>query len=194
LTRTRTALGAPVLAFSGASGSGKTTLLVKLLPALLARGLSVAALKASGHRHAFDRPRKDSARLRAAGALAVALSGEDEVAYFGPPAASLRELLALLPPADLVVAEGFKGVALPRVEVHREVVERTFLCARDRRVIAVVSDVAPPRALPWFRVRQVEALADFVAAFARSGSAPSRRALGGRAAPPRRRATTRRSP
>ena len=43
----------PVLAFSGVSGSGKTTLLVKLIPALRARGLTVAALKRSGHVHPF---------------------------------------------------------------------------------------------------------------------------------------------
>jgi molybdopterin-guanine dinucleotide biosynthesis protein B len=156
----------PVLVFSGASGSGKTTLLVKLIPALRARGLTVAALKHSGHRHAFDRPGKDSARLRAAGAVAVALAGPAEVAYFGPPVAGLAALAALLPPCDLVLAEGFKGERAPRVEVHREVIDRAFLCARDRSVVAVVSDAAPPRGLPWFTAGDVEGVADFVAAFA----------------------------
>jgi molybdopterin-guanine dinucleotide biosynthesis protein B len=155
----------PLLVFSGASGSGKTTLLVKLIPALRARGLAVAALKHSGHRHAFDRPGKDSARLRAAGAVAVALAGPAEVAYFGPPVRGLAALAALLPPCDLVLAEGFKGERAPRVEVHREVIDRAFLCARDRSVVAVVSDVPPPRPLPWFTAGDVDALADFVAAF-----------------------------
>ncbi|GEJ59169.1 molybdopterin-guanine dinucleotide biosynthesis protein B [Anaeromyxobacter diazotrophicus] len=159
----------PVLAFSGASGSGKTTLLVKLIPALRARGLAVAALKHSGHEHPFDRPGKDSARLRGAGALAVALSGPREVAYFGPPRRALAELVALLPPCDLVLAEGFKRERVPRVEVHREAIDRAFLCARDRGVLAVVSDVEPPRPLPWFAAREVEALAEWVARWAKGG-------------------------
>ncbi|HET9597408.1 MAG TPA: molybdopterin-guanine dinucleotide biosynthesis protein B, partial [Anaeromyxobacteraceae bacterium] len=167
----------PVLAFSGASGSGKTTLLVKLLPALAARGLAVAALKGSGHRHAFDRPGKDSARLRAAGARAVALASPHEVAFFGPPVQSVGALLRLLPPVDLVVAEGFRRAALPRVEVHRQAIDAAFLCATDRRVIAVVSDAPPPRPVPWFRAGEVEALADLVAAFARAGGRTRRRAL-----------------
>jgi molybdopterin-guanine dinucleotide biosynthesis protein B len=169
-----------VLAFSGASGSGKTTLLVKLLPALVARGLAVAALKGSGHRHAFDRPGKDSARLRAAGARAVALAAPHEVAYFGPPVTSVDALVRLLPPVDLVLAEGFRRAALPRVEVHRQAIDPEFLCATDRRVIAVVSDVPPPRPVPWFRAREVDALADLVAAFAHAGGRTRGRALAAR--------------
>jgi molybdopterin-guanine dinucleotide biosynthesis protein B len=159
----------PVLAFSGASGSGKTTLLLRLIPALRARGLTVAALKHSGHVHPFDRPGKDSARLRRAGAVAVALSGPREVAYFGPPRHAVAELVALLPPCDLVLAEGFKGERLPRVEVHREAIDRQFLCARDPDVLAVVSDVEPPYPIPWFTAGEIEALAERVARFAEEG-------------------------
>jgi len=158
-----------VLAFSGASGSGKTTVLVKLIPALRARGLIVAALKHSGHVHPFDRRGKDSARLRGAGAVAVALSGPREVAYFGPPRRALEDLIALLPPCHLVVAEGWKHERLPRVEVHREAIDRGFLCVYDPDVLAVVSDVEPPRPVPWFTFGEVEALAEWVARFAEGG-------------------------
>jgi molybdopterin-guanine dinucleotide biosynthesis protein B len=168
---------APILAFSGPSGVGKTTLLVSLIAALRARGITVAALKHSGHRHPFDVPGKDSARLRAAGAVAVAVSGPHEIAYFGPPVADLAALAGMLPPADVVLAESFKGESVPRVEVHREAVSREFLCARDRRVIAVVSDAPPPRPLPCFAAGEVERLADFVARFARAGRRGRRRAL-----------------
>src|SRR5919198_5097618 len=152
----------PVVAFSGPSGVGKTTLLVKLIPALRARGLAIAALKRSGHPHPFDRPGKDSARLRAAGAAAVALSGPHELAYFGPPVRQLRALVRLLPRVDLIVAEGFKAERVARVEVHRKAISREFLCARDRNVIAVVSDEEPPRPVPRFGARDVEKLADFL--------------------------------
>lgn len=167
----------PILAISGPSGVGKTTLLVKLIPALLARGIRVAALKHSGHPHTFDRPRKDSARLRRAGAIAVVVQGPVELAYFGPPVRGLRALARLLPPADLILAEGFKTEAIPRLEVHRGAVGAPFLCARDPRVVAVVSDEPPPRRVPWFTARDVDALAEFVASFALTGGRARGRAL-----------------
>jgi molybdopterin-guanine dinucleotide biosynthesis protein B len=164
-----------ILAFSGPSGSGKTRLLVRLLPALRARGLAVCALKHTGHAHPLDGRGKDTERLRRAGALAAAIEGPSGMALFGPPAGGPRALARLLPPCDLVVAEGFRSAALPRVEVHRRSVSPEFLCARDRRVVAVVTDEPPPRRLPAFRPGQVEALADFVAAFARRGRGAARR-------------------
>ena len=152
-----------IVAVSGPSGSGKTRLLTRLVPALRRRGLEVGALKHAGHAHTLDRPGKDSARLRRAGAVAVAVQARDELAFFGPPLrGGARALARLLPPVDLVLAEGFKGEALPRLEVHRRAVSREFLCARDRRVVAVVGDEPPPRDLPRFRPSEVEAVADFL--------------------------------
>jgi|OpeIllAssembly_1097287.scaffolds.fasta_scaffold1117396_1 molybdopterin-guanine dinucleotide biosynthesis protein B len=168
----------PVVAFSGHSGAGKTTLLERLLPALARRGIRAGALKHSGHPHAFDVPGKDSDRLRRAGAVAVAVQGPAGLAWFGPPLrGGARALARLLPPCDLVLAEGFKSERLPRVEVHRAAVGGPFLCARDRGVVAVVSDVPPPRRLPTFHPDDVEAIADFLAGrLRRSGRrAPSRR-------------------
>jgi len=157
----------PVLAFSGPSGSGKTRLLARLLPALRARGLEVCALKHTGLRHRLDARGKDSDRLRRAGALAVAIEGPAGMALYAPPTGSARALARLLPPCDLVVAEGFRSAALPRIEVHRRRISSDFLCAGDRRVLAVVTDEPPPRRLPAFGPGEVEAIADFVAAFAR---------------------------
>jgi molybdopterin-guanine dinucleotide biosynthesis adapter protein len=164
------------VAFSGPSGAGKTRLLTRLVPALLRRGLRVGALKHSGHPHAFDRRGKDSERLARAGALAVAVLGPAGVAYFGPPVRGVQALARLLPPqVDLVLAEGFKGEPLPRVEVHRREVGRDFLCARDRRVLAVVTDEPPPRRLPAFAPSEVEALADFLCRRLGLGAAGRRR-------------------
>jgi molybdopterin-guanine dinucleotide biosynthesis protein B len=63
---------------------------------------------------------------------------------------------------DLVVAEGFKAEPVPRVEVHRREVSRAFLCARDPRVFAIVTDEPPPRPVRAFREGEIEALADLV--------------------------------
>lgn len=167
---------APIVAFSGPSGSGKTRLLARLIPALARRGLRVGALKHSGHPHGLDRRGKDSERLVRAGATAVVVEGPSALAYFGPPAGGPRAMARLLPPVDVVVAEGFKSEGLWRVELHRKTLGGEFLCARDRRVVAVVTDEPPPRQVPTFGPGDVEPLADFLCRRFRLGRAARPRA------------------
>ncbi len=173
MTRSRLA----VVAVSGPSGVGKTRLLARLIPALARRGVRVAVLKHTRHAHPFDRPGKDTDVLRRAGAIAAAIEGPEGMAWFGPPAGSLDALVATLPPVDLVLAEGFRDAPVPRVEVHRRSVSREFLCARDRRVLAVVTDEAPPRPIRSLAADDEEGLAALLCA---------RFGLGRPARPPRR--------
>ena len=152
----------PIIAVSGPSGAGKTRLIALLLPRLSERGLRVGVVKHAGHAHGFDVPGKDTELVRRAGAVAAAISGPTETAWFGPPIAGARALARTLPPVDLVLAEGFKEERLPRVEVHRRRVSRAFLCAADRAVIAVVSDEPPPRPLPTFAADDVLGLVELL--------------------------------
>ncbi|MFY3745116.1 molybdopterin-guanine dinucleotide biosynthesis protein B [Anaeromyxobacter sp. Red801] len=176
----------PIVAVSGPSGVGKTRLLRRLVAELARRGLRVGILKHTGHEHPFDRRGKDTEVLRRAGAVAAAIEGPSGMAYFGPPAGGARALARMLPPVDLVLAEGWKREPLPRVEVHRRGVSPEFLCARDRRVFAVVTDAPPPRPLPAFDADDASGLADLLCTRWRLGPAP-RRTAGGRSAAPRRR-------
>jgi molybdopterin-guanine dinucleotide biosynthesis adapter protein len=171
----------PIVAVSGPSGSGKTRLLARLIPALAARGVSVAVLKHTGHVHAFDVPGKDTDVLRRAGAVAAVIQGPAGMAYFGPPRGGARALAKLLPRVDLVLAEGWKREPLPRVEVHRRSVSREFLCAADRRVFAVVTDEPPPRPVPVFDADAEGPLADLICArFGISSPRPGKARLRGR--------------
>jgi molybdopterin-guanine dinucleotide biosynthesis protein B len=154
----------PIVAVSGPSGAGKTRLLARVIRLLRRRGLTVAVIKHTGHRHGFDVPGKDTEVLRRAGAVAAAVEGPAGLALFGPPTGGARALARLLPPADLVLAEGWRGEPLPRIEVHRRSVARAFLCAADRRVFAVVSDEPPPRRLPTFHPDRLGPLADLLVA------------------------------
>jgi molybdopterin-guanine dinucleotide biosynthesis adapter protein len=154
----------PIVAVSGASGAGKTRLLTRLIPALARRGVSVAVLKHTRHDHPLDRPGKDTEVLRRAGAVAAAIEGPRAMALFGPPTGGLRALARLVPAVDLILAEGFKQEPVPRVEVHRRAVSRAFLCGRDPRVFAVVTDEPPPRPVRVFSDAEIEPLADLVCA------------------------------
>jgi molybdopterin-guanine dinucleotide biosynthesis protein MobB len=154
----------PIVAVSGASGAGKTRLLARLIPALARRGVSVAVLKHTRHDHPFDRPGKDTDVFRRAGAVAAAIEGPRAMALFGAPAGGLRALARLVPAVDLIFAEGFKQEPVPRIEVHRRAVSRAFLCGRDPRVFAIVTDAPPPRPVRVFSDAEIEPLADLVCA------------------------------
>jgi molybdopterin-guanine dinucleotide biosynthesis adapter protein len=112
-----------VLGIVGWSGSGKTTLVTALIPCLRARGLRVSTIKHAHHRMEVDQPGKDSFLHREAGAEEVILANAARFALFsehrGAPEPGLDELLGRLAPVDIVLVEGFKGYAFPKLEVHR---------------------------------------------------------------------------
>jgi molybdopterin-guanine dinucleotide biosynthesis protein B len=106
--------------------------------------------------------------------VAAAIEGPHALALFAPPLGSLRALARLVPPVDLVLAEGFKAEPVPRVEVHRREISPAFLCARDPRVFAVVTDEPPPRPVPAFSDEEVEPLAELVCVRMRLRGKPRR--------------------
>lgn len=116
-----------VIGFVGSSGVGKTTLLEQLVPPLEARGLAVGVVKHASHGFVADRPGKDSYRLYAAGARAVALASSEQIALFqrrpvdaAQADPSLDDALEVLPPGlDVVLVEGFAWAPIPRVILVR---------------------------------------------------------------------------
>ena len=151
-----------VLGVVGTSGSGKTTLLEFLIAQLSAQGLIVNVIKHSHHDLELEPPRKDSARLRIAGAAEVMVASPFRVAIIrelrGAPEPSLDEQLARLSPADLTLLEGFKSYAIDKLEVYRVESGRDPLYPHDEHVIAVASDQPPPpglrAGLAWLDLNQ----------------------------------------
>ena len=154
-----------VFGIAGYSGSGKTTLIERVLSALAERGLRVAVIKHTHHDFDIDRPGKDSWRAREAGASAVLLSSDHRTAVLTehrdtPP--TLDELLAKLPPCDLVLVEGYKREAIPKLEVHRAETGKPWLFPDDPKILAVASDVEPPDAFPRIEIDAIPQLTDFI--------------------------------
>ena len=156
-----------VFGLAGWSGSGKTTLLVRLIPALVARGLSVSTIKHAHHAFDVDRPGKDSHSHRLAGAREVMVSSANRFALMhelrGAPEPTVEELVARMSPVDLLLIEGFKHHAHDKLEVHRPALGKPLLAPDDPRVVAVASDV-PLGGLPVSRLPldDIEAIAGFV--------------------------------
>src|SRR5919106_3417352 len=96
-----------VIGISGWSGSGKTTLITKVIPLLVARGLTVSTIKHAHHGFDVDQPGKDSHTHRTAGATEVLIGSAKRWALMhelrDAPEPSLYDLLQKLAPVDLVV-------------------------------------------------------------------------------------------
>jgi molybdopterin-guanine dinucleotide biosynthesis protein B len=137
-----------VLGVVGWSGSGKTSLLEALIVRLAGQGLRVNVVKHSHHDVELEPPRKDSARLRMAGAAEVMLASPYRVAILrelrGAREPSLAEQLARLAPADLTLVEGYKWERIPKLEVFRPSLGKPALYPEDPDILAVVSDAPPP--------------------------------------------------
>ncbi|MBM3480159.1 MAG: molybdopterin-guanine dinucleotide biosynthesis protein B [Alphaproteobacteria bacterium] len=156
-----------VFGLAGWSGSGKTTLLVRLIPALVARGISVSTIKHAHHGFDVDRPGKDSHAHREAGAREVLVSSANRFALMhelrGAPEPTVAELVARMSPVDLLLIEGFKHHAHDKLEVHRPAIGKPLLATSDPRVVAVASDARlEGLSVPVLPLDDVEAIAGFV--------------------------------
>jgi len=160
----------PLLGVTGWSGSGKTTLLEKLLPLLIARGCRVNVIKSSHHAIQIEPERKDSARMRAAGAAEVMVSSPERYMLVhelrGEKAPQLDELAGRMQPADMTLVEGFRKEAIPKLEVFRPALGRQAIYPEDEYIVAVASDgLRPdhlPRPLEWLDLNAPEMICDWL--------------------------------
>jgi len=158
-----------VIGLAGWSGSGKTTLITKVIPVLVGRGLKVSTVKHAHHAFDIDRPGKDSWQHREAGASEVVVASSRRWALVhelrDEPEPPLEALLAKLSPADLVIIEGFKRHAHPKLEIYRASVGKPLIYPQDDCVVAIASDAPLPQAqLPVLMLDDIEGIANVLQA------------------------------
>ncbi len=140
----------------------------RVIPHLIARGLSVSTIKHAHHKFDVDVPGKDSWKHRNAGATEVLVSSGNRFALMhelrGAAEPTLHELLSLLSPVDLVIVEGFKADAHPKIEVYRAETGKEFLHRQDKAIVAVASDVPVETHLPVLHLDDIEKIADMMLA------------------------------
>ena len=165
-----------IFGIAGHSGMGKTTLLERLVPELSARSLVVSLIKHSHKNIDIDRPGKDSYRLRESGCKEVLLLGNDRWALMhelrGADEPPLDYLLSRMQHCDLVLIEGFKHGAFPKLEVWRAELGKPTLWPDWPGIVAIASDGPPASAsqdttapgIPRLDLSDVTAIADLVVA------------------------------
>lgn len=164
----------PILCIVGRKNAGKTGLTVALAGELNRRGFRVMTVK-QGHGFQVDQAGKDSWRHRhEGGAIRTVLSGPRDFAVVGRwprERMSLREVVdRFLSDADIVLAEGAKGSAEPRIEVfRRDLHDEPLFTAGDPergRTLALLTDdpelEVPMPVFPLDDPRCICAVADLV--------------------------------
>lgn len=157
----------PYVSFSAKSGTGKTTYLEKLVACLKERGLRIALIKHDAHGFELDQPGKDSYRLRKSGVDTMILSGPDQTVQISRHTAgepSLKQLLSSIQGVDLILIEGYKFGAQPKIQLLRKGYSETPV-GNPENTIAYVADFPydpVPSDLPVFALNDPQNLAEYL--------------------------------
>ncbi|MDB2386139.1 bifunctional molybdopterin-guanine dinucleotide biosynthesis adaptor protein MobB/molybdopterin molybdotransferase MoeA [Shewanella sp.] len=159
-----------VLGFCAYSGTGKTTLLTQLIPELNRRGIRLAVIKHAHHNFDVDIPGKDSYEMRKAGATQMLVASHVRWALMTEDARDsdpeLPHLLEQIDASkvDIVLVEGFKKLALPKIELHRAAHGKPFIHTHDDNIQAVAccDDTQLPADLKRLDINNVPQIADYV--------------------------------
>lgn len=155
----------PMVAFVGRSGCGKTTLLEQVVAELTRRGYRVAVVKHTRHHDvATDLPGSDTRRFWEAGAAEAMLVTPDRVARVRRCAVepALEEMAATITDVDLIVVEGYKQAALPKLEVVRAACDPEPIPTVEGRIAFVTDVPALAGDLPCLDLNDSQAVADFI--------------------------------
>ncbi|MBO6636747.1 MAG: molybdopterin-guanine dinucleotide biosynthesis protein B [Roseitalea sp.] len=165
-------IGPPRFGIVGWKNSGKTTMTANLTRELVRRGYRVATVKRAHAGFAIDKPGTDSDIHRKAGASQVAIIAPTRWALIHEGGSSetepsLDNMIARLEPCDIVLVEGYKSAAHPKIELRADAdTARPVLATTDPAIIAIACDDLPDETAtggqPVFRRNQTEAIATLV--------------------------------
>ena len=151
----------------GWKNNGKTTLVERLISQLTSMGYKVSSVKHAHHNVDIDEPGRDSYRHRAAGAKQTLLATQHRWALMrehreqDPP--NLEQLLPLFEPCDIVIVEGYKGAAHPKLEIIRHLNKEGLLADQMPNIVALVTDQPHlPSDLPQLDLNNIQQVTDFV--------------------------------
>ena len=155
----------------GWSGSGKTTLSTKLIGNFTKIGINVGTLKHAHHKFDIDKPGKDSYNLRKAGARPMVISSKERFALIQEndqnDEKSLFEMLEIfskhpINKCDIIIVEGYKNEAIPKLEVHRPIIGKPLLYQDDKNIFAIALEGYLKTTIPSFDLNNINSITDFL--------------------------------
>ena len=159
----------PIFGVVGWKNSGKTTLMANLIGEFTKRGFAVSVIKHAHEKVEIDHPGRDSFKMREAGARQVMLSSPRRFALMrelgDAPEMAFEELLPYAGVCDLILVEGYKREAYPKIEIRREgAASREPLSAEFPDVVAIASDRPETEqdSLPAFSIDDIGRIVDFI--------------------------------
>ncbi len=155
----------PLIAFTGRSGSGKTTIIEKLTALCAGRGLRVGIVKHMRHEFDIDHPGKDTYRYMSSGAAVRSITNGTSIAIMADGIDGLSPLDAaphLFAACDLVIIEGQKEGAYPKIEVIGDSTEAPLHLSGVENIVALACDRDIETSLPLFRRDDIVPLLNFI--------------------------------
>ena len=161
----------PMIGFSAYSGTGKTTTLKQVIPLLKQKGLRVAVIKHAHHDFDLDIPGKDSYELRKAGSDQTIICTTTRMAViteFESPGdePELEKIVSGIDAdhIDLILVEGYKHIAFPKIELHRKVLNKPYLYPDDPTIFAIACDTRPTveTDITVVDINDIDAIADMI--------------------------------
>lgn len=149
----------------------KSQLVGRLVAELTGRGLRVSTIKRVADRIDLEREGSGTWKQREAGAEEVMIANARRFALMrelqkdqDEPVVS--DLLARMTPVDVVLLDGFRRSAYPKMEVIQAGQDRPQYAGNDPMVLAVTSEHPVTASVPRLPLGDIVALGDFVMAHA----------------------------
>ena len=158
----------PVFGITGWKNSGKTLLTTRLITHFSEAGLRVGAIKHAHHSFEIDHEGRDSYKMRQAGARQIAVVSQYRWAMISElqddPEPDFETVLAQFAGFDLVLVEGYKQLAFPKIEARSSFQKTRQSLAKDRSdIVAIASDCEEGRGeLPLFAPDDIVAIGQFI--------------------------------
>ena len=158
-----------IFGVTGWKNSGKTTLVTRLIEEFRRRDLVVSTIKHASDDFEIDQPGTDSDRHRASGAQEVAIISNAKWALIhqtpnATSAPSLETMLGKMAPCDLVLVEGFKSSAIPKIECIRiGTSDSEPIWMSNKSVVALATDEETDTGeRPQFHLDEIDRIADYI--------------------------------
>ena len=158
-----------IITIVGKSNSGKTTLVEKLVSGLTRKGYRIGTAKSSHCGFEIDKEGKDSRRHRQAGSVATLMITRDQTVMVRDDHRKPKDkMTSFLGDTDLIIAEGFKGQDLPKIEIFRKAgphatplfMENPEQYSMQLKAVVTDADITAP--VPVFGLEAISELIDFI--------------------------------